>query len=131
MYSTKSCNVNLFITVHINKKIDLLIRASRLYCHSMYQTYDPKYYPTIKGIVLNFTNKLFGTKPVENKVRIDIISLFSDDIKDRPGWKIYSGIRIHVEFPDTSALEFELLKHPLISEREDIYYRLAPIPAKA
>lgn len=53
--------------MHINKKIDLLIRASRLYCHSMYQTYDPKYYPTIKGIVLNFTNKLFGTKPVENK----------------------------------------------------------------
>ena len=131
MYSTKSCNVNLFITMHINKKIDLLIRASRLYCHSMYQTYDPKYYPTIKGIVLNFTNKLFGTKPVENKVRIDIISLFSDDIEDRPGWKIYSGIRIHVEFPDTSALEYELLKHPLISEREDIYYRLAPIPAKA
>lgn len=92
--------------MHINKKIDLLIRASRLYCHSMYQTYDPKYYPTIKGIVLNFTNKLFGTKPVENKVRIDIISLFSDDIKDRPGWKVYSGICILVEFPDNSALEF-------------------------
>lgn len=117
--------------MHINKKIDLLIRASRLYCHSMYQTYDPKYYPTIKGIVLNFTNKLFGTKPVENKVRIDIISLFSDDIENRPRWKVYSGIRILTEFPDTSALEFELLKHPLISEREDIYYRLAPIPAKA
>lgn len=117
--------------MHINKKIGLLIRASGLYCHSMYQTYDPKYYPTIKDIVLNFTNKLFGTKPVENKVRIDIISLFSDYIKDRPGWKIHSGIRIHVEFPDTSALEYELLKHPLISEREDIYYRLAPIPAKA
>ena len=117
--------------MHINKKIDLLIRASRLYCHSMYQTYDPKYYPTIKGIVLNFTNKLFGTKPVENKVRIDIISLFSDDIENRPRWKVYPGIRILIEFPDTSALEFELLKHPLISEREDIYYRLAPIPAKA
>ncbi len=53
--------------MHINKKIDLLIRASRLYCHSMYQTYDPKYYPTIKGIVLNFTNKLFGTKPVDEQ----------------------------------------------------------------
>lgn len=117
--------------MHVNHKIDLLIRASRLYCHSMYQTYDPKYYPTIKGVVLNFTNKLFGTKLVENKVRIDIISLFEGDIEDRPGWKIYSGIRIHVEFPDTSALEYELLKHPLISEREDIYYRLAPIPAKA
>lgn len=86
--------------MHVNQKIGLLIRASRLYCHSMYQKYDPKYYPTIKGIVLNFTNKLFGTKPVENKVRIDIISLFSDDIKDRPGWKVYSGICILVEFPD-------------------------------
>lgn len=96
----------------------------------MYQTYDPKYYPTIKGIVLNFTNKLFGTKPVENKVRIDIISLFSDDIKDRPGWKVSSGIRILIEFPDTSALEFELFKHPLIPEG-DIYYKPVLIPAKA
>lgn len=116
--------------MHINKKIDLLIRASRLYCYSMYQTYDPKYYPTIKGIVLNFINKLFGTKPVENKVRIDIISLFSDDIKDRPGWKVYSGICILVEFPDNSALKYELFKHPLIPEG-DIYtnrfsYQLRP-----
>lgn len=113
--------------MHINKKIDLLIRASRLYCHSMYQTYDPKYYPTIKGIVLNFTNKLFGTKPVENKVRIDILSLFGDDIENRPGWKT---IRIYIEFPDTSALEYELFKHPLIPEG-DIYYKPVLIPAKA
>ena len=117
--------------MHVNHKIDLLVRASRLYGHSMYQTYDPKYYPTIKGVVLNFTNKLFGTKLVENKVRIDIISLFEGDIENRSMRKVYSGIRILIEFPDTSALEFELLKHPLISEREDIYYRLAPIPAKA
>ena len=96
----------------------------------MYQTYDPKYYPTIKGIVLNFTNKLFGTKPVENKVRIDIISLFSDDIKDKPGWKLYSGIRIHIEFPDTSALDYDLLKHPIIPEG-NIYYKPVHIPAKA
>lgn len=116
--------------MHINKKIDLLIRASRLYCHSMYQTYDPKYYPTIKGIVLNFTNKLFGIKSMENQVKIDIISLFDSDIEDRPGWKIYSGIRIQIEFPDTSALEYELFKHPLISEG-DIYYKPVPIPAKA
>lgn len=53
---------------------------------------------------------------MENKVRIDIISLFSDDIKDRPGWKVYSGICILVEFPDNSALEYELFKHPLIPE---------------
>lgn len=104
--------------MHINKKIDLLIRASRLYCHSMYQTYDPKYYPTIKGIVLNFTNKLFGTKPVENKVRINIISLFSIDIEGKPGWKLYSGIRIHIEFPDTSALDYDLLKTPYHTRRK-------------
>jgi hypothetical protein len=61
--------------MHVNQKIDLLVRASRLYCHSMYQTYDPKYYPTIKGIVLNFTNKLFGTKRIESKVKINIIKL--------------------------------------------------------
>lgn len=67
--------------MHTNHRIALLIRASRLYCHSMYQGYDPKYYPTIKGVVLNFTNKLFGTKSVENKVRIDILSLFGDDIE--------------------------------------------------
>lgn len=116
--------------MHINKKIDLLIRASRLYCHSMYQTYDPKYYPTIKGIVLNFTNKLFGTKPVENKVRIDIIGLFSNDIEGKPGWILYSGIRIHIEFPDISALDYDLLKHPIIPEG-NIYYKPVPIPAKA
>lgn len=72
--------------MHINQKIDLLIRASRLYCHGMYQKYDPKYHPAIKGVVLNFTNKLFGTKPVENKVKIDIRSLFEDEIEiDRGG----------------------------------------------
>lgn len=38
--------------MHINQKIDLLIRASRLYCHGMYQKYDPKYHPAIKGVVL-------------------------------------------------------------------------------
>lgn len=96
----------------------------------MYQTYDPKYYPTIKGIVLNFTNKLFGTKLVENKVRIDIIGLFSNDIEGKPGWKLYSGIRIHIEFPDTSALDYDLLKHPIIPEG-NIYYKPVPIPAKA
>lgn len=96
----------------------------------MYQTYDPKYYPTIKGVVLNFTNKLFGTKLVENKVRVDIISLFSNDIEGKPGWKLYSGIRIHIEFPDTSALDYDLLKHPIIPEG-NIYYKPVHIPAKA
>lgn len=116
--------------MHVNQKIGLLVRASRLYCHNMYREYDPKYYPTIKNVVLNFTNKLFGTKRIKSKVKIDIISLFEGDIEDMPGRKIYSGIRIHVEFPDTSALEYELLKYPLISEREDIYYRRTPIPAR-
>lgn len=67
---------------------------------------------------------------MENKVRIDIISLFSDDIKDRPGWKVYSGICILVEFPDNSALEYELFKHPLnqkeISITNRFSYQLRP-----
>ena len=67
--------------MHVNQKIDLLVRASRLYCHNMYREYDPKYYPTIKDVVLNFTNKLFGTKRIESKVKIDIISLFDGDKK--------------------------------------------------
>lgn len=56
--------------MHTNHRIALLIRASRLYCHSMYQEYEPKYYPAIKEVVLNFTNKLFGTKSIENKIDI-------------------------------------------------------------
>ena len=67
---------------------------------------------------------------MENKVRIDILSLFGDDIENRPGWKTYSGIRIYIEFPDTLALEYELFKHPLIPEG-DIYYKPVLIPAKA
>lgn len=81
--------------MHVNQKIDLLVRASRLYCHNMYREYDPKYYPTIKNVVLNFTNKLFGTKRIESKVKIDIISLFEGDIENRPMWKVYSGMYSH------------------------------------
>ena len=107
--------------MHINKKIDLLIRASRLYCHSMYQGYDPKYYPTIKEVVLNFTNKLFGTKSIENKIDIKVLPLFEDN---------YIGVNIAMEFPDESGLEFKLYKQPLIPEG-DIYYKPVLIPAKA
>lgn len=116
--------------MHTNHRIAILIRASRLYCHNLYREYDPKYYPTIKNVVLNFTNKLFGTKRIESKVKIDIISLFEGDIENIPMWKVYSGIRILIEFPDTSALEFELLKHPIIPDG-DIYYKPVPISAKA
>lgn len=42
--------------MHTNHRIALLIRASRLYCHSLYQEYDLKYYPIIREVVLNFTN---------------------------------------------------------------------------
>lgn len=107
--------------MHTNHRIALLIRASRLYCHSMYQEYDPKYYPTIKEVVLNFTNKLFGTKSIENKIDIKVLSLFEDN---------YIGVNIAMEFPDESGLEFELYKQPLIPEK-DYYYKPRPIPAKA
>lgn len=87
----------------------------------MYQEYEPKYYSTIKEVVLNFTNKLFGTKSIENKIDIKVLSLFEDD---------YIGVNIAIEFPDESGLEFELYKQPLIPEK-DYYYKPRPIPAKA
>lgn len=100
--------------MHVNRKIDLLIRASRLYCHSMYQTYDPKYYPTISSIVLKFTNKLFGTKPVENKIVVEIDPIFDEVPKTGGYMSEYSVVGILVSFPDTSALFFKLYKAPLI-----------------
>lgn len=87
----------------------------------MYQKYEPKYYSTIKEVVLNFTNKLFGTKSIENNIDIKVLPLFEDN---------YIGVNIAMEFPDESGLEFELYKQPLIQE-EDYYYKPKPIPAKA
>lgn len=107
--------------MHTNHRIALLIRASRLYCHSMYQGYDPKYYPTIREVVLNFTNKLFGIKSIENKIDIKVLPLFENK---------YIGITIAMEFPDESSLQFELYRRPLIPEG-DCYYKPKPIPAKA
>lgn len=107
--------------MHTNHRIALLIRASRLYCHSLYQEYDPKCYPIIREVVLNFTNKLFGTKNIENKIDIKVLPLFEDN---------YIGVNIAIGFPDGSGLELELYKQPLIPE-EDYYYKPRPIPAKA
>lgn len=107
--------------MHTNHRIALLIRASRLYCHSLYQEYDPKYYPIIREVVLNFTNKLFGTKSIENKIDIKVLPLFEDN---------YIGVNMTIGFPNGSSLEFELYKQPLIPE-EDYYYKPRPIPAKA
>lgn len=93
--------------MHTNHRIALLIRASRLYCHSMSREYEPKYYPTIKEVVLNFTNKLFGTKRIGNKIDIKVLPLFEDN---------YIGVNIAMEFPDESGLEFELYRRPFIPE---------------
>ena len=87
----------------------------------MYQEYEPKYYSTIKEVVLNFTNKLFGTKSIENKIDIKVLPLFEDN---------YIVVNIAMEFPDESGLGFELYKQPLIPE-EDYYYKPRHIPAKA
>jgi hypothetical protein len=107
--------------MHTNHRIALLIRASRLYCHSLYQEYDPKYYLIIREVVLNFTNKLFDTKSIENKIDIKVLPLFEDN---------YIGVNIAIGFPNGSGMEFELYKQPLIPE-EDYYYKPRPIPAKA
>lgn len=95
--------------MHTNHRIALLIRASRLYCHSLYQEHDPKNYPIIREVVLNFTNKLFGTKSIENKIDIKVLTLFEDN---------YIGVNIAIEFPDESGLEFELYKQPLIPRKK-------------
>lgn len=107
--------------MYTNDKIELLIRATRLYCYSMYKEYDPKFYHAIQKIVLSFTNKIFGTKLQESKVNIDIFGIFRDRIELGPGWQVYSGIHIYIKFPDTSALEYELLRHPTKSVG-NIYY---------
>ena len=87
----------------------------------MYQEYEPKYYSIIKEVVLNFTNKLFGTKSIENKIDIKVLPLFEGN---------YIGVNIAMEFPDEFGLEFELYRRPLIPEGE-CYYKPKPIPAKA
>ena len=107
--------------MHTKHRIALLIRASRLYCHGMYQEYDPKYYPAIKEVVLNFTNKLFGTKSIGNKIDIKVLPLFENK---------YIGITIAMRFPDESRLQFKLYRRPFIPEG-DYYYKPRPIPAKA
>lgn len=50
----------------------------------MYQEYDPKFYPTIKNVVLGFTNKIFGTKSKADRMNIDIFSTF----ESKPEWEI-------------------------------------------
>lgn len=98
--------------MYTNDKIELLIRATRLYCYNMYKEYNPELYPTIQNIVLGFTHKIFGTKSQENKVKIVILSTFESKIEFGPGWQIYSGIHIYIKFPDTSSLDYELLRYP-------------------
>lgn len=67
--------------MYTNDKIELLIRATRLYCYDMYKEYNPEFYPTIQNIVLGFTHKIFGTKSQENKVKIVILSTFESKIE--------------------------------------------------
>lgn len=98
--------------MYTNDKIELLIRATRLYCYDMYKEYNPEFYPTIQNIVLGFTHKIFGTKSQENKVKIVILSTFESKIEFGPGWQIYSGIHIYIKFPDTSSRDYELLRYP-------------------
>ena len=69
--------------MYTNDKIELLIRATRLYCYNMYKDYDPKFYPTIKNVVLGFTNKIFGTKSKADRVNINIISTFESKTRMR------------------------------------------------
>lgn len=116
--------------MYTNDKIELLIRATRLYCYNMYKKYDPKFYPIIKNVVLSFTNKIFGTKSKADRMNIDIFSTFESKPERGPGWQVYSGIRIYIKFPDTSALEYELLKYPTKPVGNKYYITQIPTSAK-
>lgn len=103
--------------MHTNHRIALLIRASRLYCHSMYQEYEPKDYSTIKEVVLNFTNKLFGTKSIENKIDIKVLPLFEDN---------YIGVNIAMRFPmnpvwSSSFTSNHLFRKKITTTSRDLY----------
>lgn len=74
--------------MYTNDKIELLIRATRLYCYNMYKEYDPKFYPIIKNVVLGFTNKIFGTKSKADRMNIDIFSTFESKPEWGPGWQV-------------------------------------------
>lgn len=108
--------------MYTNDKIELLIRATRLYCYNMYQEYDPKSYSTIKNVILGFTNKIFGTKSLENKVDIDIIGIFNHPIENSFGFKVYSGITVTIELPNES-ISWVLNKSPLVPVKDVYYYR--------
>lgn len=108
--------------MYTNDKIELSIRATRLYCYNMYQEYDPKFYPTIKNVILGFTNKIFGTKSLENKVDIDIIGIFNHPIENSFGFKVYSGITVTIELPNES-ISWVLNKSPLVPVKDVYYYR--------
>lgn len=116
--------------MYTNDKIELLIRATRLYGYNMNKEYNPEFYPTIQNIVLGFTHKIFGTKSQENKVKIVIFSTFESKPERGPGWQVYSGIRIYIKFPDTSALEYELLKYPTKPVGNKYYITQIPTSAK-
>lgn len=108
--------------MYTNDKIELLIGATRLYCYNMYQEYDPKFYPTIKNVILGFTNKIFGTKSLENKVDIDIIGIFNHPIENSFGFKVYSGTTVTIELPNES-ISGVLNKSPLVPVKDVYYYR--------
>lgn len=96
----------------------------------MYKEYDPKFYPTIKNVVLGFTNKIFGTKSKADRMNIGIFSKFENKPEWGPGWQVYSDIRIYIKFPDTSALEYELLKYPTKPVGNKYYITQIPTSAK-
>lgn len=63
-------------------------------------------------------------------MNIDIFSTFKSKPEGGPGWQVYSGIRIYIKFPDTSALEYELLKYPTKPVGNRYYITQIPTSAK-
>lgn len=117
--------------MHTNNKINLLIRASRLYCRPKYLEFNPGYYPQIGYIIRGFIDKIFGTKPLERMVKISILPQFRTVFTGNNYYTKYVGITINVVFPDTSELNFELWAEPPIINAWTHSYKPKPVPTKA
>lgn len=117
--------------MHTNNKINLLIRASRLYCRPKYLEFNSGYYPQIEYIIRGFINKIFGTKPLERMVKISILPQFLTVFTRNNYYTKYVGITINVVSPDTSELNFELWAEPPIINAWTHSYKPKPVPTKA
>lgn len=106
--------------MHTEVKIALLIRCCSLYGGQYYKREYPdiKDIEKFKGIVRNFTHKLFGTKTQDDKLGVMVKANLSDVCRDhkRIAYKKYTGVTVYIEFPGGEGMEFTLNTTPLSSQ---------------